>query len=54
MCQVEVQSGDNHIVAVITTEAADEMGLHEGMAVIAMFKSTSVMLATRTSDAGGA
>ena len=46
MCQVEIQSGDNHIVAVITSEAADEMGLHEGMEVVAMFKSTSVMIAT--------
>lgn len=52
MCQVEIQSGDNHIVAVITTEAADEMGLHEGMEVVAMFKSTSVMLATRTGEGG--
>ena len=53
MCQVEVQSGDNHIVAVITTEAADEMGLREGMEVVAMFKSTSVMIATRAGEAGG-
>lgn len=47
MCQVEMQSGDNHLVAVITAEAADEMGLHVGMEVIAMFKSTSVMVAAR-------
>jgi molybdopterin-binding protein len=46
MCQVEIQSGDNHIVAVITSEAADEMGLRVGMEVVAMFKSTSVMIAT--------
>ncbi len=53
VCQVEVQSGDNHIVAVITTEAADEMGLHEGMEVVATFKSTSVMIATRTGEGSG-
>jgi molybdopterin-binding protein len=52
MSQVEMQSGDNHIVAVITTEAADEMGLHEGLEVVAMFKSTSVMIATRTGEEG--
>ncbi|MEO5952808.1 MAG: TOBE domain-containing protein [Chloroflexia bacterium] len=46
LSQVEMQSGDNHLVAVITTEAVDEMGLHEGMEVVAMFKSTSVMIAT--------
>jgi molybdopterin-binding protein len=36
--------GDNHVVAVITTEAADEMGLEVGMYAIATFKSTSVMI----------
>lgn len=46
MCQVDIQVGDNHVVAVITTEAADEMGLKVGMEVVAMFKSTSVMVAT--------
>jgi molybdopterin-binding protein len=53
MCQVDMQVGDNHIVAVITTEAADEMGLVVGMEAVAMFKSTSVMLATRTGGGGG-
>jgi molybdopterin-binding protein len=46
MCQVDMQVGDNHVVAVITTEAADEMGLQVGMQVVATFKSTSVMIAT--------
>jgi molybdopterin-binding protein len=45
MCQVDMQVGDNHIVAIITTEAADEMGLKVGMQAVAMFKSTSVMIA---------
>jgi molybdopterin-binding protein len=44
MCQVDLQVGDNHVVAVITTEAADEMGLEVGMDAIATFKSTSVMI----------
>ena len=46
MCQVNLQVGDNHVVAVITTEAADEMGLEVGMDAIATFKSTSVMITT--------
>jgi molybdopterin-binding protein len=46
MCQVDMQVGDNHVVAVITAEAADEMGLQVGMEAVAMFKSTSVMVAT--------
>ena len=50
MCQVDMQVGDNHIVAVITTEAADELGLEVGMEAVAMFKSTSVMIATRKSS----
>lgn len=53
MCQVDMQVGDNHVVAVITTEAADEMGLEVGMEVVAMFKSTSVMLATLGGHGGG-
>lgn len=53
MCQVDMQVGDNHVVAVITTEAADEMGLDVGMEAIAMFKSTSVMVAVRQGESGG-
>jgi molybdopterin-binding protein len=52
MCQVDMQVGDNHIVAVITTEAAEEMGLEVGMEAIAMVKSTSVMIATRSAPGG--
>lgn len=51
--QVEMQVGDNHIVAVITTEAADEMGLQEGMEAVATFKSTSVMISTSAHGDGG-
>ncbi len=53
MCQVDMQVGDNHIVAIITTEAADEMGLQVGMQAVAMFKSTSVMIATPGGHSGG-
>jgi molybdopterin-binding protein len=53
MCQVDMQVGDNHVVAVITTEAAEEMGLEVGMEAIATFKSTSVMIATRMDTGGG-
>ncbi len=53
MCQVEMQVGDNHVVAVITTEAADEMGLQVGTQAVASFKSTSVMIATRADEGPG-
>jgi molybdopterin-binding protein len=50
--QIEMQVGDNHIVAVITTEAADEMGLAVGVEAVAMFKATSVMIARPPSIEG--
>jgi len=53
MCQVDIQVGDNHVVAVITTEASDEMDLKVGMEVLATFKSTSVMVATLAGPGGG-
>lgn len=53
MCQVNMQVGDNHIVAIITTEAADEMGLQAGMHAVATVKSTSVMITTTTGQGGG-
>ena len=53
MCQVDMQVGDNHVVAVITTEAADELGLEVGMEAIATFKSTSVMITTRSAQGSG-
>lgn len=53
MCQVDMQVGDNHVVAIITTEAANELGLQVGMEAIATFKSTSVMIAVRGGEAGG-
>ena len=53
MCQIDMQVGDNHVVAVITSEAAEEMGLNVGMEAIATFKSTAVMITTRTGSGGG-
>jgi molybdopterin-binding protein len=53
MCQVDMQVGDNHVVAVITTEAAEELGLEVGMEAVATFKSTSVMITTRSAPGSG-
>ena len=53
MSQVEMQVGDNHVVAVITTEAADEMALKVGDEAVATFKSTSVMIAVRPDEGPG-
>ena len=53
MTQVELQVGDNHVVAVITTEAADEMELKVGTEAIATVKATSVMITVKSSDSPG-
>ena len=53
MAQVDMQVGDNHIVAVITAEAVEEMGLHVGMEAVALIKSTSVMIVTREGGIAG-
>ena len=45
MAQVDVRVGDNHIVSVITREAAEELDIKEGDRVIAIVKSTEVMVA---------
>jgi molybdopterin-binding protein len=45
MAKVSVRIGDNHLVALVTAESVAEMGLAVGDEVIAMIKSTSVMLA---------
>lgn len=45
MAKVSLRIGDNHLVALITAEAAAEMNLKVGDEVTAMIKSTSVMLA---------
>jgi molybdopterin-binding protein len=45
MAKVSVRIGDNHLVALITAEAARELDIKVGDEVTAMVKSTSVMLA---------
>lgn len=44
MAQIELQVGDNHVVAAITRESAEELELQEGDEVIAIIKSTDVMV----------
>lgn len=43
--KVGVRVGDNHIVALVTAEAVEELELKVGDAVTAVIKSSSVMLA---------
>jgi len=45
MAKVSVRIGDNHIVALITSESVAELELRVGDHVSALIKSTSVMLA---------
>ena len=42
MAQVEVQAGPHRIVSLISREAADELGLAPGVAVVAAVKATNV------------
>ena len=44
MAQVDIQVGDNHVVALISAEAAGDLGLAPGMRVSALVKATSVMV----------
>lgn len=44
--KVTVQVGDNHVVALITRESADELGLEPGKGVYALVKATDVMILT--------
>ena len=48
--RVTLQVGDNHMVARITRESADELGLEPGKQVTALVKATDVMVLT---DEGG-
>ncbi len=44
MAQIGLQVGDNHLVALITAEAARELDLKVGDEAVAMVKATSVMV----------
>ncbi|PLS87064.1 MAG: molybdenum-pterin-binding protein [Actinobacteria bacterium] len=48
--RVSVQVGDNTVVALITRESADELGLEPGKEVTALVKATDVMLLTNEGD----
>lgn len=45
MAQISLRVGDNHIISVITREAAEDLDLKEGDQVFAIVKSTEVMVA---------
>ena len=44
MARVDIQVGDNHVVALISAEAATDLALAPGMRVSALVKATSVMV----------
>jgi molybdopterin-binding protein len=44
MAQIDIQVGDNHVVAVITRESAEELGLKVRDEVFAIIKATEVMV----------
>ncbi|MGE5507322.1 MAG: TOBE domain-containing protein [Chitinophagales bacterium] len=44
LAQVSLDVGGNEVVAVVTTDAVDELGLKEGDEATALVKATSVML----------
>ena len=44
--RVSLQVGDNHVVSLITTESAEELGLEVGSQVTALVKATDVMVLT--------
>ncbi|MDE2342460.1 MAG: TOBE domain-containing protein [Betaproteobacteria bacterium] len=43
-CQVTMQAGEFRIVSIITRDSAEEMGLAVGDHVVALIKSTEVMI----------
>jgi molybdopterin-binding protein len=44
--KVTLRVGDNHLVALITRESVDELGLEVGQEVTALVKATDVMILT--------
>ncbi|HEY2765278.1 MAG TPA: TOBE domain-containing protein [Pseudonocardiaceae bacterium] len=48
MTQIEVQCGPHRVVSLMSTEAAQELGLAPGMLAVAVIKSTNVIVETVT------
>ena len=48
--RVSMQVGDNHMVALITRESAEELGLQPGKQVTALVKATDVMVIADDGD----
>jgi molybdopterin-binding protein len=46
MTQIEVQCGPHRMVSVVSTEAAEELDLQRGSLVVAVVKSTQVLIET--------
>lgn len=44
MAQVELQAGPHRVVSLMSREAADALGLAEGVAAVASIKSTNVVI----------
>ena len=44
VAQIEMKVGDNHVVALITAEAARDLNLKVGDRAVALVKATSVMV----------
>lgn len=44
MAQIDIQVGDNHLTAAITRDSAEELELKVGDEVVAIIKSTEVMV----------
>ena len=44
IAQIRLRAGDNHITALISAEAAKEMGIKVGDQAVALVKATSVMI----------
>ena len=44
--KITLRVGDNHVVALITRESADELGMEVGREVTTLVKATDVMILT--------
>ena len=47
---VSIRVGDDQMVALITRESADELGLESGQEVMVLVKATDVMISTSGDD----